>query len=365
MPRELSDLLLGSDPKLRRMLRYWAATGVFYAISLVVLLQVADATSPLAGYASMVVWFCCSGVLFFFTLVRFSHRLGIEPWLLALAQGMFAMTCEVLAYAVIGPIRGATLVILQVVIVFCIFSLRPRAIMGLCAYTIALLGATMAALVRLDPVAFPPRIELSHFALSAAALVAVTLLTGEMAKLRARLKRQKEELQAALGTIRTLATIDELTSLANRRHMNEVLHTEERRQPRAGESTCIALLDIDHYTRINDTYGHDGGDAVLRTFAAAARAELRSADVLARWGGEEFLLMLPDTDLREAQRVLRRITERVGAIRVPDLDVAMRISFSGGVVQRRPGEAFTDTITRADHAMYEAKRAGRDMVIAG
>ncbi len=364
MQPKLIDIILGTDLKLRRMLRYWAATGLFYAVSILILLRQIDSEAPLAPWGHLTAWFACGGVAVFFALVRFSQQLGIAAWALALAQGMFAMTCAVCAYALSGPIRGASLVILQVVIVFCIFSLRPRAILGLCAYTIALLGAAMLLMVRIDPLAYPPNIELSHFCLSSAALIAVTVLTGEMAKLRARLKQQKEDLMTAVGTIRTLATIDELTSLANRRHMNEVLQSEERRQPRPGEHICIALIDIDHFKRINDRYGHDGGDAVLRTFAAAARAELRSADVLARWGGEEFLLLLPDTDLHEAQRILRRMAERVGAIRVPDLDVAMRITFSGGVVERSPGEPFADTISRADHAMYGAKNAGRDMVIA-
>jgi diguanylate cyclase (GGDEF)-like protein len=273
------------------------------------------------------------------------------------------MSCEIASYAVLGPIRGASLVVLTVVIVFCIFSLRPRAIMALCAMTLVLLAMVMCLLVKLDPVGHPAAIEVTHFVLATAALVAVTVLTGEMSKLRSRLKRQKEELTAAVSTIRTLATIDELTSLANRRYMNEVLQSEERRQVPPSESICIALLDIDYFKKINDTYGHAGGDAVLRTFAAAARAELRSADVLARWGGEEFLLLLPDTDLHEAQRVLRRMAERVGAIRIPDLNVAIRITFSGGVVQRKPGEPFAETIRRADEATYRAKGAGRDMVM--
>ncbi|MDB5949949.1 MAG: diguanylate cyclase [Massilia sp.] len=123
----------------------------------------------------------------------------------------------------------------------------------------------------------------------------MALLTGEMSKLRAWPKRQREELLAAVATIRTLATIDELTSLVNRRHMNEVLGAEERREHWRGQPVCIALLDIDFFKSVNDRYGHAGGDAVLRNFAGAARADLRAGDVLARWGGEEFLLMLPDT----------------------------------------------------------------------
>lgn len=92
---------------------------------------------------------------------------------------------------------------------------------------------------------------------------------------------------------------------------------------------------------------------------------MNSADVLARWGGEEFLLMLPDTDAQVAQLVLQRMAERVRAVRVAGLDMQRDVTFSAGLVQRRDGEPFAQTITRADKAMYLAKGAGRDRVVAG
>jgi diguanylate cyclase (GGDEF)-like protein len=363
--RRLLDLVLGTDPRMRRMMRYWAATGLIYLIAIWLLTRVADTDHITARWSALVQWFCVGGVSLFFVLTRFSARLGIAPAHLALLQAAFAMACEIGAYVVVGSLRGASLVILPVVIVFCIFTLRPRAIMALCAGTIATLGAAMHTMVRIDPQGFPAALEWNHFALVTSALVSVTVLTGEMGKLRARLKQQKEELATAVGTIRTLATIDELTSLANRRYMNEVLNAEERRRVGAEQPICIALLDLDFFKRVNDQFGHDGGDSVLRAFAAAARAELRAADVLARWGGEEFLLLLPDTDLAHANGVLARMAERVRATRLPDLSAELEITFSGGVAERRTGEPFCDTISRADKAMYVAKSSGRDTVVAG
>jgi diguanylate cyclase (GGDEF)-like protein len=264
---------------------------------------------------------------------------------------------------VLPDVRGALLMIMLVVMVFCTFAMRPRATLGLCAAAIGMLGLTMALLVARDPVTFPQRVELMHFALAACSLLAVTLLTGEMNKLRAGLKAQKQELQAALGQIRTLATVDELTSLANRRYMNEVLANEERRQSVPEQPLCIALLDIDFFKNVNDRFGHHGGDNVLRTFAAAARAELRAGDLLARWGGEEFLLLLPDTGVAEALPVLRRMAERVRAVEVPGVDMERDLTFSAGLVERVEDEPFADTISRADGAMYQAKGSGRDKVV--
>jgi diguanylate cyclase (GGDEF)-like protein len=360
---KLGRLLIGSDRQLQRMLRYWAATGVFYTVCmLLMVVQIHYGTADRAA-ASALNWLGMSSVVACYVLIRASKALRILPSQLAVLQALIALGCNVAAYAISGPIRGAALMVLLVVIVFCTFSLRARQTLALCATAICALGATIAWLVIHDPLRFPPAVEAIHFGLATASLLAVALLTGEMSKLRVRLKRQKEELLAAVATIRTLATIDELTALANRRHMNEVLGAEERRVATPGQPVCIALLDIDFFKSVNDRYGHAGGDAVLRTFADAARAELRAGDVLARWGGEEFLLMLPDTALPEATQVLRRMAERVGAMRIAELDRELTITFSGGVVERSGREPFADTISRADRAMYIAKSSGRNLVI--
>jgi diguanylate cyclase (GGDEF)-like protein len=365
MPSKLAVFLVSADPKLRRQLGYWAGSGLLYLLLILLLqLQVLAGTAS-AGNAALLSWYGVAGVLFFYVLVRASTSLGISPWVLAMLQGLFALSCTIGNYLVSGPLRGAALMIMLVVMVFTTFSLRPRATMALFAIVVAALGATMALMVAHDPLRYPLHIEAMHFALATTSLLAIALLTGQLSKLRAGLKRQKTELLAAMGKIRTLATVDELTSLANRRYMNEVLSAEERRQAAPGQVMCIALLDLDFFKQINDGFGHDAGDSVLRTFASVARAELRSADLLARWGGEEFLLMLPETDVTVAQVVLKRMADRVRAIRIPELALGRELTFSVGLVQRTDDEPFAETITRADRAMYTAKTSGRDMVVAG
>jgi diguanylate cyclase (GGDEF)-like protein len=365
MPRQirLARLLLGTDPRLRRMLGYWAGTGALYFVCMGLMwLQVESGGAARDAIVDLC-YLATFGLMLFFFLVRASGRLGIAPGQLAVLQALFAIACNVGAYIISGPLRGAWLMLLLVVMVFCTFSLRPRQTLLLCATAIGALAATIGYLVLRQPDSHPLGIEAMHFVLATASLVAVTVLTGEMSKLRSRLKRQKEELLEAVATIRKLATLDELTSLANRRHMNEVLSAEERRERHQQQVLCIALLDIDFFKRVNDRHGHAVGDAVLRTFARAARAELRAADVLARWGGEEFLLMLPDTELAEADQVLKRMAARVAAMRIDDLELELTITFSGGLVVRNGGERFADTISRADKALYHAKSSGRNRVI--
>ena len=359
---KFARLMLGADPRLRRLLGYWAGSGLFYLVAMYLLYLQVQAGHAAPRGAAILSWFAMAGVLFFFVLVRFSFALGIAPRHLAVMQALFAFACNIGAYAVIGPIRGAALMILLVVMVFCTFSLRPRATLGLCATAIGSLGITMYWQVTHDPLHFPAHVEQMHFAIVSSSLLAVALLSGEMSRLRSGLKQQKQELLAAVGRIRTLATLDELTSLANRRHMNEVLYAEERRESTPYQPMCIALIDIDFFKSVNDRFGHDAGDSVLRTFAAAARSELREADVLARWGGEEFLLMLPATDVAVAHMVLRRMAGRVRAIEVPGMD--RDVTFSAGLVQRIGDEPFSETISRADKAMYRAKGSGRDRVVA-
>ncbi len=358
----IARLLFGADPKLHRMLQYWAATAVLYGFFLFLfynqrIAAASQAVDALALYTG-------GGIAAFYLLVRASGVLGLKPTTLAVAQGLFGIGCNMWAYSIAGPLRGTTLMGLMVVVVFCTFALRPRQTLALAFAGLSGMGLTMWWHQAHDPLHYPPAVEGVTFAIMAACSLAVTFLTGEMTKLRARLTRQREELATALDTIRKLATVDELTALANRRHMNEVLAAEERRQPAAGGAgTCIALLDIDHFKQINDRHGHAAGDAVLRSFAAALRDGLRDGDVVARWGGEEFLLLLPDTGAEQAAALLERIRLDVAALAVAGLD-GLRIAFSGGLCVRAAGESFADTINRADKALYRAKSAGRDRVVA-
>ncbi len=362
-PSKLTRLFIGTEPRMHRMLGYWAATCLLYTMGMFLMFSLIDAGLVDETAGTPLIRFGMTSIFGCYFLIRAGDALGLRPAQLAVLQSLVAMTCTMGVYALVGPLRGASLMVLLVIVVFNTFSLRTRATLALCMVAVAELGVTMLWMVARHPERYPARIEMVHFGVTVASLLAVSLLTGEMSKLRGRLKRQKEELLSAVDTIRTLATMDELTSLANRRHMNEVLGAEERRKGMPNKRVCIALLDIDFFKAINDRYGHAGGDAVLRSFAAAARSELRMGDVLARWGGEEFLLMLPDTDLAAAAAIVQRMADQVGATSINELDRALTITFSAGVVERCGEEPFADTISRADRAMYIAKSSGRNRIV--
>lgn len=359
--RDTTRVLLGAEPALRRMLNYWIATALLYLAGILLLAaQVAWGHAPRQP-ALLLGATAAAGTLAFYVLIRFSTALALVPGTLAMLQSLFAIGCGMGSYAIAGPMRAALLCMTVVIVAFCAVALRARQTLFVSAAALAGMGYVMWWLQARDPLRYPPAVEAMNFGYMAAALLSSALLSSEMTKLRRRMKHKKQELEQALATIRILATVDELTALSNRRHMNELLSAEERRQP-PGARSCVALLDLDFFKQVNDRHGHALGDAVLREFARAARGALRSNDTLARWGGEEFLLLLPDAAQQDAQRVLDRMAERVHALRVEGLDPGWRVSFSAGLAARRDGEPFTEAISRADKALYRAKAAGRNRI---
>ncbi len=155
-----------------------------------------------------------------------------------------------------------------------------------------------------------------------------------------------------------LARTDPLTGLTNRRGFTEAAEREVSRASRTGAPLSVVLFDIDRFKRINDEHGHHAGDRVLQHVARCLAETARCTDVVARWGGEELIALLPDTDVRGARRFAERIRAAVAA--VPD-DLPW-VTVSAGIAQRGGSEIIDDAIARADARLYEAKAAGRDTV---
>jgi diguanylate cyclase (GGDEF)-like protein len=160
-----------------------------------------------------------------------------------------------------------------------------------------------------------------------------------------------------------LAETDALTGLTNRRHFLELAARELARSRRYGSPMSLVLVDLDHFKRVNDKYGHLVGDQVLTAAARALASGLREIDVIARHGGEEFAILLPETDLNGAREVAERSCRRLAeAVTLVD-GAEIRITASMGVASATGGAAsLDDLLGRADRAMYGAKRAGRDRV---
>jgi diguanylate cyclase len=158
------------------------------------------------------------------------------------------------------------------------------------------------------------------------------------------------------------AARDAMTGTWNRRQIDALLASELERKSRLGGEVCVCLLDLDYFKSINDRFGHLSGDAVLAEVARRMKASLRTIDQLGRFGGEEFLVVLPGTSLREAMVCAERLRCAVGQMTVPDHPEAA-LSISIGLAAAEAGEASSSLLTRVDAALYAAKHAGRDCIV--
>ena len=188
-------------------------------------------------------------------------------------------------------------------------------------------------------------------------LAMVYVLAQHLSALQRQSAQQAQALQASFHQITQLATHDELTGLSNRRHMSDLVAHEQLRQARTHAPVCMAMLDLDHFKKINDAFGHAAGDAVLTNFARILRQTLRATDEISRWGGEEFLLLMPHTTLEEAHLAIERLRWSLQKV---SMTWVSPIAFSAGIVPMQEGQDMDQVIALADEAMYQAKAQGRN-----
>lgn len=215
--------------------------------------------------------------------------------------------------------------------------------------------ALIAAGAWLSPPGVDMGVVLLNRAMSAALVWVTALMALRHLHVGNRLRKQ----------LRELAATDPLTGLYNRRHLFELLHRELRRYERYRETFALILIDADHFKRINDTYGHAVGDTTLRFIAETCLKSVRETDVVGRFGGEEFLILLPHTATDDAVLVAERIRRFMHDPDARPNDDAVPVTLSIGVAEAGPDtETFDSILKAADDALYAAKRGGRDRVSA-
>lgn len=181
-----------------------------------------------------------------------------------------------------------------------------------------------------------------------------------------KLARNKQvELESVIAQAREVAQTDPLTFLFNRRMIVRELQAEVMRAERYGSDLSISIIDVDHFKSVNDTYGHAVGDEVLRQVAHQLREGIRHPDIVGRYGGEEFIILLPNSGAKAAVEQASRLCRRMDATVIQVREHAIQVTFSIGVAQLRVGEDTWDSLlNRADNAMYEAKMQGRNCWVA-
>lgn len=359
----LADRVFGTEPKQRlRLVQCGVAMllvlGSVFNMQYLVFAGLAPAW-PVALWSVVLV----GGFAAFFAVIRSGANLKLPDPALTQPQMVFAIVCGAAGYALAGAGRGGAFPILMVIFMFSMYALPPSQVMRIALFAVVLFGATMAAMAWHDPATYEPAVEWGHFIMIAVMVPAIAVLAGQLSRLRERMRRQKKELSAALARIQDLATRDEMTGLINRRHMQELMEQERQRGVRSGYTFCLAMIDLDGFRKINDQQGHEFGDRLLKRFAREALNVIRISDLLGRWQGEQFLLLLSDTRASLARLGLERLRERIFAMQIDAQGPPIHVSFSAGVTEHRAGESVADTIARADQALRAAKGAGRNRVV--
>lgn len=186
----------------------------------------------------------------------------------------------------------------------------------------------------------------------------VTLIQNKL------IQTQKEELEKKNTELQKMVRTDMLTGLNNRMRFTEYIEMETSRLKRTGGQSCLIFMDLDYFKKVNDTYGHPSGDTVLKWIAGVIKSQIRSTDILARFGGEEFAVMLPDTSIEGALKVAENIRSAIENCSFPGNMENLKMTASFGVAPLNSGEndSFKTAYKKADTALYRAKEGGRNQI---
>lgn len=276
----------------------------------------------------------------------------------------------IIYYLDVAQARSILLLIAVVPALYGIFALNTRQLMRTLGVLVGLYAVLLLALRSNRPEAFTATsLEIVQLFALVVVFAQIAWLGGYINHLRGKIKARNQELNSAMGelstameTIRGLASRDELTGISNRRHLLEMLALEFKRYQRAQAPFSIAMIDVDHFKQVNDRYGHQAGDQVLRSIAERVQGSLRNTDCFGRYGGEEFMVILPQTPLSGAKVKAERVRRDVESLRFPDIAPDFHVTVSIGLAEFHDA-SIDDATRRADALLYRAKQAGRNQVM--
>lgn len=367
----MDSLALQDDQKVAtaqqlRLRRSLMAVGAGFANSLVVLVAwqlgyVLFGVEPLLAYLAI----SSLGYLLFPWLIYTQRNLKYsDPSMTGMQIGWQFFMVIICMYTAPG-IRELFIVNFLLILLFAVFRYPPRrlpilSLMLLCSYLLVIL-----AQVAWVPASLHWQHEVITSLVFILGLIGVSLLGFEIGNLRVALKKRNEHLAILTAKNEQLAVTDDLTGLYNRRHLMRILRRQKSLSDRGDYCFSIGFIDLDHFKQVNDTYGHGSGDKALIAVARAINLSLRDVDYVARIGGEEFVVVLSQTDYAEALRIAERLRADLEGLVIelaegyPDLSLTTSV----GIATYKPEESINTLIQRADKAVYAAKTCGRNCVV--
>jgi diguanylate cyclase (GGDEF)-like protein len=311
----------------------------------------------------------------FFALIRSGLTRGFADPTLLVPQIVVALVLALVTiHYMRTEARSIMLMLFVAMFFFGLFGLTTRQFLRLAGVAVLGYAGLMAFEFHGRPLQTPAfRMEILRLVSLVMITVWLSFVGGYFASLRQKLADRRDALREALAQVKELSERDELTGARNRRHLMRALERERQRAARTGATFSVAILDIDRFKQFNDVHGHQIGDEILGAFCACVQQCARDLDVLARedvdesfgrYGGEEFLLLLPHTPIGGAMQCLERIRATVEVTPFRTSAGALGATFSAGVAEFREGESSAHLLARADAALYRAKGAGRNRVLA-
>jgi diguanylate cyclase (GGDEF)-like protein len=350
----------------RRRVAWLAGAGASYAVDTLFLgLFAAAGTLPAsvpAGYAAAAL--ALSGA--FYAAIASGWTLRLRDPGVVVAQCMVGVLMQFGVAFAAPQVAFLWLANLFTVLAFSMVWLSVRMSISVWALCVALCAALFfgAPGPIAAPVATPAEAALAwlYFSVVLGRCVFLSVYSGSM---RTHLGESRRRLAQSLEQIQELVSYDELTKAFNRRSMMARLEQERSGAERTGTGFAVAMLDLDHFKQVNDGLGHATGDAALKAFVGVVHATMRETDVFCRYGGEEFLMLLTDTDLAAAAIAVERVRFAVAAHDWASVAPGLALTASAGVAGWRRGETLEPLLNRADGALYKAKRGGRNRVETG
>jgi diguanylate cyclase (GGDEF)-like protein len=312
--------------------------------------------------ARLISTYIAVGLLIFYSLLRSGWSARQAEPTLAFAQVLFSVGAMLLAYVHIEISRPIALQLLCLTWVFDMHRLQRQHVRTIAMLTLIGLSLATACALRAPLSPLQVAAEWVNLGMACISMGVLVLVSGLARRMRKQSEQQRIDLAQALTQKQELATRDGLTRALTRRHMQHLLEAEAARHKRTRQPFCVAMLDIDLFKRINDQYGHTVGDTVLITMTRLIESHLSQAAQLGRWGGEEFVLLLPQCPLSAGLHTLETLRQAVQqhdwSVHAPGLSV----TFSGGISTHQLGDEVCAVLARADQALYSAKAMGRNRV---